>query len=202
MRISMNADFYIMKNIGNGEFVPMSDQEIEDVSVGGYSFHIGNREVPFDWEAHEGGWDKEGFFSFTTGYGWFFNNFELDECYDEHYAEIGLKREDITATFLASAHHIEDFYINFVVNGKECECGYCRNNSSPEALYRLQLLKVNFVDIETGMVHDVNPAVLSAFNKGEKLVALDNVIESAAYRSNAVLVDKSGFESDKSQERY
>lgn len=193
MKISMVADFYILKNIGNGEFVPMDDSEILDVSIGGYSFEIGAYMVPFDWEAHEGGWDKDGFYGFTTGCGWFFTNYELDECYDDCYAEIGLKREDISAEFLASAHHIDDFYINFVgKDGKECEAGYWKANCDPDAPYRLKLLKVCFDDIDGEKAYPVDPRVIDAFNKGEKLLGLDNIIESAEGRSQCVYEEPSG----------
>ena len=172
MKISMNAEFQFLKNV-NGAFVPIDDNEIEDVSIGGYEFVIGGLRVPFDWEAHEGGWDYNGFYSFSTGRGWFFNDFELDTCYDEAYEELGLKREDITAVFLASAQHINDFYVNFVTkDGAECEAGFWKDNAKDDAPYRLALRSVSFEDVETGRIYNMNSAVVNAFNNGDKLRVL------------------------------
>lgn len=193
MRISMSTDFYILKNVGNGVFVPVDDKDIEDVSIGGYEFHVGDMSVPFDWEAYEGGWDRNGFYSFSTGRGWFFNNFELDTCYDEHYAEIGLKRENVTAAFLASAHHIEEFYINFVgKDGKECEAGDWKANGDADAPYRLMLLQVSFEDVDAEKTYPVDPKVIDAFNKGEKLLGLNSVLDSAQSRGQKAPANEIG----------
>ena len=40
-------------------------------------------------------------FSFTTGKGPFFNDYEIPDYWDEEYKEIGITREEITAEFLA-----------------------------------------------------------------------------------------------------
>lgn len=182
MKISMNAEFQILKNV-EGAFVPIDDNEIEDVSIGGYEFVIGGLNVPFDWEAYEGGWDYNGFYSFSTGRGWFFNNFELDSCYDEAYEELGLKREDITADFLASAQHINDFYVNFVTkDGVECEAGWWETNRQDDAPYRFALRSVSFEDVEAEQAYTVSPDVVDAFNKGERLytAGLEDTIANAA----------------------
>lgn len=181
MKISMSAEFQILKNVG-GVFVPMNDSEIEDVSVGGYEFVVGGLNVPFDWEAHEGGWERDGFLSFSTGRGWFFNNFELDSCYDEAYKEIGLSRDDITAEFLASAQYINDFFVSFVTkDGDECEAGWWEANGKDDSQYKLYLRKVGFEDVDSERFYEVAPDVLSAFNNGERLYVrdLENVIANA-----------------------
>lgn len=201
MKISMVADFEILKNLGNGQFARMDDSEIQDVSIGGYTFEVGGYRVPFDWEAHEGGWDKEGFYSFDTGVGWFFKNYELDSCYDDCYAEMGLLRADITAAFLASAHHIDDFYINFVdKDGRECEAGHWKANGDPNAPYRLRLLKVQLEDIDSERVYSIDPKVIDAFNKGERLLGLDNVLGSAESRSDNISAEKFGRENSSTDE--
>lgn len=187
MKISMVADFAILKNLGNGQFGAMFSDEIVDVSIGGFTLHSGDYRVPFDWKAYEHGWQSMGlgceYYSFTSGVGWMFRDYELDECYDDCYVEMGLKREDISAAFLASSHHIDDFYINFVgKDGKECEVGHWKANGDPNAPYRLRLLKVQFEDIDEEKIYDVDRKVLNAFNKGEKLLGLDHVIETAEDR--------------------
>ncbi len=182
MKISMNGEFQILKNIGDGAFVPMDDNDIADICPGGFRFVIGGVEVPFDWEAAESGWGYDGVYEFTTGRGWFYNDFELDSCYDEAYEELGLKREDITAEFLASAQHINDFYVNFVTkDGAECEAGWWADNGKDDAKYKLSLRSVSFEDVEAGRAYDVSPDVVDAFNKGERLYALglENTIANA-----------------------
>ena len=170
MKISMNAEFQILKNVG-GAFVPMDENDIEYVGPGGFRFVIGGIEVPFDWEAAESGWGYDGVYEFTTGRGWFYNDFELDSCYDEAYEELGLKREDITAEFLASAQHINDFFVSFVTKeGKECEAGWWETNGKDDAPYKLALRSVSFEDVENERLYSVKTAVVNSFNKGVRLV--------------------------------
>lgn len=186
-KISMVADFYILKNLGNGQFGAMFSDEIVDVSIGGFTFHSGQYRVPFDWKAYEHGWEDMGlgceYYSFTSGIGWMFRDYELDRCYDDCYAEMGLKREDITAEFLASAHHIDDFYINFVdKDGRECEAGHWKANGDKEAPFRMWLLKVGFEDVDGEKVYEVDRKVIEAFNNGSKVIGLDGVLSVAKER--------------------
>ena len=183
MRISMGAQFQILKNVGGGAFVPMNEREAIDVGIGGFSFRVGDKAVPFDWSAFTGCWGENEVLNFLTGYGWV-NDFELDSCYDEAYAEIGLKREDISAKFLASTHHIEDFFVYFIHDGEEREVGFCENNASCDARYKLKLFKVVFSDVDTETMYEVASKVLDSFNKGDKAVLLDSVLESAVQKSN------------------
>lgn len=169
MKLSMNVDFRILKRDSNDKFVPMGEDEAKSVGIGGFCFSVGDKQIPFDWTAYSGNWDDRGYYSFVTGYGWM-NDFELDECFDEEYEKLGIKREDISAKMLASAQAIDEFYVDFEV---ECsdgvdECGV-GENTDKSSDYRLELLRVAFEDIETGRTYDINPVVLDAFNKGEKL---------------------------------
>lgn len=163
----MQTDFRILKNIGAGNYVPVREEEFTTLGVGGFCFEVGKHNIPFDWTAYSGGWDDKGYFSFSTGYGWM-NDFELDDCYDDEYKDIGIKREDLSAEYLASVHHIEEFYIDFEIEGDTKECGI-GDNTQKDAKYKLELLKVQFEDIDTGKVFTVNPVVLTAFNNGDKL---------------------------------
>lgn len=186
MKTSMEAHFNILKNAGNGVYVTVGEDEIEYLSVGSLRFHIDKLNVPFDWNACAIGWDENGFINYTSGRGWFFNDFELDTCYDEYYAEIGLLREDISAEYLASTNHIEDFYLNFVCHGEELETGYYESNADNTAPYKLELLRVCFEDVDSGKLYYVAPEVIASFNKGEKGVSLESIIASAEARSNDI----------------
>ena len=163
----MLADFKILKKNEDGEFVPMSNKEAQSVSIGGFSFDINGHSIPFDWDAFTGN-EKDGVFSFATGRGWAFNDFELADYYDQDYEEIGLCREDISAGFLASVNHIEEFFVDFEDKDEEVGIGYFNDNAAAYAEYKLELVEVSFEDIETGKYYDVKPEVLEAFNKGER----------------------------------
>lgn len=182
--VAMEAEMEILKNAGNGTFVKMSEKDILDVCVGGYMFEVGEYKVPFDWEAHESGWNSDGAFVLNTGTGWMFRNFELDSCFDECYEGMGLDREMITAEFLSGVHHIDDFYINFVdKDGKECEVGSWKANGDVESPFRLKLNRVLFQDVTTARAYLVKQQVLDSFNRGERLIGLEGVISAAVTRS-------------------
>lgn len=166
MKISMLANFKILKKNEDGKFVPMNNSEARSVSIGGFSFDVNGHSVPFDWDAFTG-FEENGVFKFATGRGWAFNDFELADYYDNDYADIGIKRENISAEFLASVEHIEEFFVNFEDGDKEVGVGYFNDNAKEDAEYKLELIEISFEDIEACKYYDVTPEVLDAFNKGE-----------------------------------
>lgn len=119
----------------------MDPHDAEELSFGGYCFIVNGKEISFDWDACSA--DFEGnTVSGCTGYGPFFNEFQLANYYDEELAELGLSRHDLTAKFLASCEEIEEFY---------CEAG------------DVILESITFFDDE-GNKFKVNKNVLEAFN--------------------------------------
>lgn len=200
MKLSMLADFRILKNNGGGKYVSLNDNDITSISIGGFRFNVNGMDIPFDWTASSGTYDDRGCFSYQTGYGWT-NDFELDDCFDEEYEELGIKREDISAPMLAFANHIEDFYMNFIYGNEDCETGYFENNNvEKNSLFKLELLRVSFEDIDTGNSYSVRSEVLDAFNKGEKIVSLDNVLSKAIHvceELNKDIVSKDSTEIEK-----
>jgi hypothetical protein len=165
MEISMLVDFQILKNV-NGNFVPISNKEATSVSIGGFGFEIGEHTIPFDWDAFSGSeWEKV--FSFETGTGWFWNDYEISDCYDDEYEEIGIKKEDITAEFLASVSHIDEFFVDFDdADSKEQGIGWYAYNTD-KAQYKINILKMSFLDLATQTEYPVKKEVLDAYNKGE-----------------------------------
>ena len=160
MKISMYAKFQILKNI-NGSLTPLTKEDADSVSIGGYYFIINGKEIPFDWDAFSGN-EENGIFEFDTGYGWF-NDFELSDCYDEDYEKLGMVREDITAEFLASVEEIGEFHINFIdVDGNEIDLGY-----NDDEQYKIKLVEIIFTDMETEKEYKVKQEVLDEYNKGE-----------------------------------
>ena len=161
MKISMYAKFQILKNI-NGSLTPLTKEDTDSVSIGGYYFIINGKEIPFDWDAFSGN-EENGIFEFDTGYGFIFNDFELSDCYDEDYEKLGMTREDITAEFLASVEEIGEFHINFIdVDGNEIDLGY-----NDDEQYKIKLVEIIFTDMETEKGYKVKQEVLDEYNKGE-----------------------------------
>jgi hypothetical protein len=165
MKISMIVDFQILKN-KNGNFVSITNEEATSVSIGGFSFEIGEHTIPFDWDSFSGS-ERDKVFQFETGAGWFFSDYEMSDCYDEQYEEIGIKKEDITAEFLASVSHIDEFFVDFDdVDGKEQGIGWYADNTN-EAQYKIKILEMYFYDLATQNTYPVKQEVLDKYNKGE-----------------------------------
>lgn len=160
MKISMYAKFQIFEN-KNGKLILLDKKEIDSLSIGGYYFIINGKEIPFDWDAFSGD-EEDGVFEFETGYGFLFNDFELSDCYDEDYLNLGIERKDITASYLASVEDITEFHVNFInKNNEECDLG---SNQDIER-YKIKLLEVTFTDIMADKDFFVNQSVLDNFNK-------------------------------------
>lgn len=165
MKISMMVDFQILER-RNKKYVPVTRDDISNLSIGGYTFEIGDNSVPFDWDASSGS-EENGVFHFETGCGPFFNDFELPDYYDDDYEENGIKREDISAEFLASVHHIDEIFVNFDdENGDEWGIGWYSDNAKDRS-YKVKLLSMSLEDIETAKRYQVPSEVLDKYNKGE-----------------------------------
>ena len=164
MRLSMFGSFQILKK-HDDNYIPQTSETVKALSIGGYGFEIGEDSVPFDWDAFSCS-EENGVFNFETGTGWFFNDYEISDCYDDAYEEIGLKRENITAEFLASVHHIDEFFANFDdENGKECEAGWYDDNAK-DSQYKINIMELAFHDLETDIDYNVKQEVLDKYNKG------------------------------------
>jgi hypothetical protein len=165
MKISMIVEFQILER-RNKKYVPVTKNDISNLSIGGFTFEIGDNAVPFDWDASSGS-EEDGVFHFETGYGPFFNDFELPDYFDDDYEEMGIKREEISAEFLASVHHIQEFFLGFDdENGDECTSGWYSDNAK-DNFYKVKLLSMSFEDIETAKHYHVPNEVLDRYNKGE-----------------------------------
>ena len=160
MEISMVLKFQLLKNI-NGTYTPMSQDKATSMIVGGYTFVINEQNISFDWDAFSGN-EEDGIFSFETGYGFLFDDFELTDCFDEHYEELGLVREDISAEFLAQVSEIDEIHINFTDDDEEYDEIDIGFNDDED--YRINLLTLYFIDMETDDEYHVSQAVLDEYN--------------------------------------
>ena len=163
MKISMLVNFQILQKI-NREYTPISNKEAQSVSIGGFGFDIDGGLVPFDWDAFTGT-ECNKVFQFRTGKGFLFDDYEISDCYDESFEEIGIAREDVTAEFLASVEHIDEFFVDFEdINGNECQCGECWQNRDDDEEYRIKILDMTFVNMETEEEYKVKQKVLDDYN--------------------------------------
>lgn len=163
-KISMVAEFQLLTRSNTG-YTVLTKDDISSLSCGGYAFIIGGKLIRFDWDAAACG-EENGVFFLETGYGPFFNNFEIPDYWDEEYAATGISRDVITAEFLASVEEIDEFYLNFETEDEEeCDCG---NNTTPDSNFRIKLLKMFFVDKNTSNTYKVSENVLKDFNFKEE----------------------------------
>lgn len=161
----MIVSFQILKN-NNGNFIPLSNKEAQAVSIGGYSFEIEDYMIPFDWDAFYGS-EENNTFHFETGRGIFFNDYEISDCYDEIYEEIGITKEEITAEFLASTTHIEEFFVYFDdSDGMDHGLGWYIDNVD-DSQYKINIIEMSFLDMDANIEHLVAREVLNRYNKGE-----------------------------------
>lgn len=164
MDISMVGKFQILEK-RKGKFAPLTSDDVFNLSIGGYSFEINDDLIPFDWDAYSCN-EENGIFSFETGRGPFFNDYEIPDYFDEEYEEIGITREEITAEFLASTESIEDFFVNFDDrNEKEHGIGWCVDNVN-SSQYKINIIEILFTDIETGNEYQVSNEVINNYNCG------------------------------------
>ena len=162
MKISMYIKFRLFAK-ENGGLVQLTAEQTNSLSIGGYCFTIDSKDICFDWDAFSGG-EEDGIYEFETGYGWF-NDFELSDCYDSHYKELGISKDDITAQFLSSAEKINEIHMNFVdENDDECDFGW----NEDEEDFKIELLEIVLTDLATEQEYKVRQEVLDKFNKGEE----------------------------------
>ena len=165
MKISMIGSFQILQKKAK-EFVALTANDVQSLSIGGYSFEINGDSVPFDWDACSIS-EENGVFDFTTGVGPFFNDYEIPDYWDEEYKKMGITREEITAEFLASVSHIEEFFVNFDDgDGEECGIGWHAHNVN-SSQYKINILNLTLVDVETLDEYHVEQEVINRYNRGE-----------------------------------
>ena len=164
MKMSLLADFRLYKRDAerSNVFTQLTSDDLDDLSVGGFAFVVNGHSIPFDWDAHSCS-EENGVFHLETGWGPFFNDFEIPGYWDEEYAKIGLSREQITAEFLASTTEIEDFYISMFDEEADDDAGI-GNNADTNAEFYIELIAISIEERETGDSHDVDENVIKAFN--------------------------------------
>ena len=163
-KIEMIADFRLYEREFErpNVFRQLTKEDVNNLSIGGFAFVVNGNSIPFDWDAHC--WsERKGIFHLETGWGSFFNEFEIPEYWDDEYAKLGLTREQITAKFLASTTQIEDFYLSMFDEADDVDTGI-GNNADPDKRFYIELISVSFEERDTGNSYDVDKSVIEAFN--------------------------------------
>ena len=103
--VRMEARVQVLDECGSVHPDPGS---LEEFGFGGYCFIVDGKEVSFDWDAWSADCDGSRV-TIETGYGCFFNDFNISEDYDEALLKAGLTRYDLTAEFLSRCEEIQEF---------------------------------------------------------------------------------------------
>lgn len=125
------------------------------VSYGGYEFicKIKDRElnIPFDWASTCTLVNDDETITVQNGvFALFDGDYEIDDCFDDEYAKLGINREDITAEVLAGTSSIFEFYYDYepVMDGD-----------------KIKILSIKLSDGENDLF--VSQDVIDAFNMSE-----------------------------------
>lgn len=168
-KISMKSDFRILKK--KEGVIPvyrsLTKKDLDSCTPGGFTFVINGKYVPFDFDAHACN-EAAGVFHYESGKGPFFDSYEISEDYDKMLAKEGLSRENLTAEFLASTTKIYEFFVEFEdINTPVTDGGWYGSNLKGDPQFKVELLKVSFIDINSGKEYFLKDSVLEAFNRGE-----------------------------------
>lgn len=133
------------------------DKEKDYIDLGGYTFIVDGKEIPFDFEAHGYSLNIENgrvYLEYESGRGFAFNEYDVDSCFDEEYEKLGLTRDDITAEFLASTTKINELYIAV----------YCNDELYELDSKNFKIDYIEFIDYNTNEIFKVDNDVLQNIN--------------------------------------
>lgn len=163
MKMIMQASFTI-NAVQDGCHVPIIPHEETAISVGGFEFVVNGKVIPFDFDA-SGCTPTNGIYEYESGYGPFYNDFEISECFHDEIRALGLNPDDISAEYLSKVSEIRDFYINF--EDKEM-----RERDNGEDDLWVELLDLCFIDRDTSETYPVDKSVLNAYNRSARVLSV------------------------------
>lgn len=156
MKMEMYAEF-TMNKIESGKVVPIHPHKDTSVSVGGFEFVVDGKTVPFDFDA-SGCCENNGVYTYESGYGPFFNDFEISKAFHEELRELGLNMRKMTAKFLSRVSEIREFYVNF-------EDEDMKEQDNGNGGIWIELRKMSFTDRRSAKCHHVPFSVLEKYNR-------------------------------------
>lgn len=126
---------------------------IKSVYTGGFAFTINGKSIPFDFDA--GGTLKQitGEWLYESGYGPFFNEFNISDVYDNELRKMGVSPSEIDAKMLASTTYINEFYVEAF------------DSIGEEIVARIQIIDIYFEDIDNDERYYVRKDVIEDFNQ-------------------------------------
>ena len=160
MKMIMTARFKLLQK---GCEAPLTEDDIGDMSIGGFNFTVDGKTFGFDFDASACSMVEPGIFEYESGYGPFFNDFEISEDFEEEIREAGLERLNLSAEFMASVERIDEFFVWFTDKDDTKECDNGGND------YYVELLWINFTDRDTVKGYDVKEKVIKKYNKENKI---------------------------------
>ena len=139
-------------------FKAESEDEYGYFLLGGYTFKIKEMEVPFDFHsyAYNCEYDKDNSrmcLAYESGKGVAYNEYEIDECYNDEYKKLKLDKNAITAEFLSKVDEILEIEIDY-------SCVFLK-----EKLEDIKFEYITFEDLATGKIYSVDSNVVKQFNK-------------------------------------
>ena len=160
-QVLMNMEFEVEFQSGELERLELDKGDI-NFDIGGYAFVIDGKTVPFDFAAtcyckNLNNYDDVINIEYESGKSLFFNEYDVDDVYEDEYRELGLSMKDITAPFLASAKGIEEIYIWPHAVGYE---------DGVPCDPKIRILSIQFAD-EKGESFPVDKAVIDIFNESK-----------------------------------
>jgi len=139
--------------------VVLRDEDVTHMSFGGYIFMVDGKEIPFDFEgsAAEIFLDENGYgIKMQTQHHGFFKHTDIDYAvFSGVYEKIGIRPQNITAAFLASATAITEFRFTICMNGADAESEATQSFSDSFIVENIR-----FMD-ENGKAYDVDKSILN-----------------------------------------
>ncbi len=191
-------DYKIEPVIMSGELelvIPGFDKERDSLLFGGYLFRCDGKDIPLDFSGISWSIDQTGdklTVPFETGKTPLSTYYFLDDSYTEEYSAMGLRVQDITASFLSQASAISEFMVSLELNGKEY---------GPEDIARLggfSLKSLCFSNQKSE--YAVSQSVLDAFNihisQEKETGPITNTLPSGNTTWITVYKDVLGYPSD------
>lgn len=130
--------------------------EAHAVYTGGFAFVVDGKEILFDWDASGTHKQEDGTWLYESGYGAFFNDFELSDCYDAQLKKQNIDPRAINAYLLHKVSEITEFFVEVL------------DKDGNELSVTIDLLEVYFVDRTSDKRFDVRKEVLDRYNQMNK----------------------------------
>lgn len=161
-KMTMELDFAIVVQDEKGSHL-LTEKELMALTAGSFEFKIDGKDIRFDFKDHcisktiicDN--EEEGLWSYIGGEGGLFKSYQLDDCYDEDYKELGISRDILTAEHLSKVSEINEIFVEW-----ELKNNIEKDIASDNVVLLVQ--NISFVDMDTIARYNVSNDVIRAFN--------------------------------------